>query len=302
MKAKTKFTGVMPALVTPFKEDGKTVNTRVARELIDLHVKEGAAGFYVLGGTGEGLALSRETREEMCETAIHAIGGRLPAIVHTAAMNLDETIALSRHAEKAGAAAISAVPPLFFFYDDDDVFHYYKTIAESVSIPLIIYYHPSARACMTPKLIARIFEIDNVTGVKWSSNDFFGLNRLKDMTNGEMNIINGPDELLAMGLLAGADAGIGSTYNVMLPEFVAIYNAVRAGRVEEAHARQSKVNRVIGAMLGHEVIPAVKYALRMRGYEVGEATYPMRQMPVGSAAALALEKDLRAAGFPFETV
>ena len=64
---------------------------------------------------------------------------------------------------------------------------------------------------MSAKLIARIFEIDNVTGVKWSSNNFFEMMKLKDMTKGEMNIINGPDELLVSGLAAGADAGIGST-------------------------------------------------------------------------------------------
>jgi N-acetylneuraminate lyase len=292
------FTGIIPALVTPLCEDNKTVNTEVAKKLIDFQLAQGANGFYVLGGTGEGLVIDREQREVMCDLSVKHVAGRQPVIIHVASMNLDDAISLAKYAEKAGADAIAAVPPCFFFYDGDDLYNYYKKLASAVSIPLIIYYHPGAQKEMSAKLIARIFEVDNVTGVKWSSNNLYEMMRLKDMTQGDMNIINGPDELLCCGLMAGADAGIGSTYNVMLPQFIKIYNDVKAGRVDEALKTQMQVNRVIDIMIRYEVIPSVKYATEMIGFPVGNATFPMKHYSAAEKAAY--EQELKAAGFPFQ--
>lgn len=292
-----KVEGILPALVTPLNEDNRTVNKKAAEELINLHLKQGANGFYILGGTGEGLVMAREAREEMCEVAVNCVGGRKPVINHIAAMNMPEACELAKHAEKSGCDAIAAVPPSFFYYSEDDMYEYYKKLASCVTIPLIIYYHPSAQKDMSAKLIARIFEIDNVTGVKWSSNNFFEMMKLKDITRGEMNIINGPDELLALGLAAGADAGIGSTYNVMLPDFIKIYNFVKSGKTEEALKEQIKVNRVIDVLLKAELIPAVKHAVKMMGIDAGNATFPMKQFSAEEIEAL--EKSLKDCGWPF---
>lgn len=292
-----KVEGILPALVTPFCEDNKTINEAAAKKLIDLHLAQGANGFYILGGTGEGLVMARPERERMCEIAVEHIAGRKPVINHIAAMNMNEAIELAKHAEKAGCDAIAAVPPSFFAYSEDDMYNYYKRLADSVTIPVIIYYHPAAQKDMSANLIARIFEIDNVTGVKWSSNNFFELMKLKDITHGEMNIINGPDELLVSGLAAGADAGIGSTYNVMLPEFVKIYNCFKQGRMQEALETQIQVNRVIDLLIKRSLIPSVKYAVGLMGIEVGTGTFPMKQLTTEQGAALATE--LQELGWPF---
>ena len=293
-----KFEGIMPALITPFCEDNKTINEEVAREFIDYLLMQGADGFYILGGTGEGLVMGREEREVMCEVAVKHIAGRKPVICHIAAVNLEEACALAMHAERTGADAIAAMPPIFFFYDETDIFNYYKRLAECVSIPVIIYYHPSAQKEMSADLIARIYEIDNVIGVKWSSDNFFQLMKLKDKTHGEMNIINGPDELLVSGLAAGADAGIGSTYNMMLPQFIKIYKSFREGKMQQALAEQIKANRIIDILIKNELIPSVKYAVELMGYNVGEATYPMRALNMEQKAYL--ERSLREIGWTFD--
>ncbi len=285
MSNTTKFTGILPALVTPLCEDNKTINTQAVKKVIDMQIEQGADGFYVLGGTGEGIVLDRAQREIMCDAVMSSVAGRKPIINHIAAVNLDEAIDLAKHAERAGCDAIAAIPPVFFAYTEDDMFGYYKKIAESVSIPLIIYYHPSAQKDMSAKLIARIFEIDNVTGVKWSSNNFFELMKLKDMTHGEMNIINGPDELLVSGLAAGADAGIGSTYNFMLPEFVDLYKYFKNGEMDKALAQQLKINRAIDLVIKHGVIPSVKLATSLMGTDVGTPTFPMTQMTAENSQA-----------------
>lgn len=291
-----KVTGILPALVTPFREDNKSIHRESTAKLLELLLQQGANGFYILGGTGEGLVMARPEREELCQLVVEQVAHRKPVINHIAAMNFREAVDLARHAEKAGCDAIAAVPPSFFYYSEDDLYDYYKGLAQAVSIPLIIYYHPSAQKDMSAKLIARIFEIDNVTGVKWSSNNFFELMKLKELTHGEMNIINGPDELLVSGLAAGADAGIGSTYNIMLPQFVEIYDLMQQGKCSEARALQLRVNRVIDLLLRWELIPAVKQGVRLMGIEAGDATFPMKHYTPPEAAAF--EQALRAAGWP----
>lgn len=296
--SKIKFEGIMPAIVTPFKEDNKTVNEQVAKDLIDLHLNQGANGFYILGSTGEGIVMPREERERMCEISVKHVNGRKPIICHIASINYNEMIELAKHAERTGVDAIAATPPAILHYTADDIYKYYKRLAENVSIPVIVYYFPGAQSSMSPELIAKICEIDNVTGVKWSANNYYAMMKLKDMTHGEINILNGPDEMLIQGLAAGADAGIGATYNAMLPEYVKIYNYFKQGNMKAALETQMKVNRIIDSLIKYEVIPSVKYATTLLGYDVGNAAYPMKVLTDEEKASF--EKEIRANGWPFD--
>lgn len=284
-----KFTGILPALITPLAEDNKTVLEDSVKNLIDLHIKQGANGFYIMGGTGEGIATAREEREIMCELSVKYNAGRTPVINHIASTDFNEAVELAKHSEKVGCDAIAAIPPVFLRYSADDLYEYYKKLASSVNIPLIVYYHPGAQANMSAELIAKIFEIDNVTGVKWSSNNFFELMKLKDLTKGEMNIINGPDELLVLGLAGGADAGIGSTYNMMVPEFVNIYNYFQNGEIGKARETQFKVNRVIELLINSGLIPAVKYGVELMGIKAGAGRFPFTDFTVEEKAKLEAE-------------
>ena len=108
--------------------------------------------------------------------------------------------------------------------------------------------------------------------------NYYEMMRLKDITNDEINIINGPDEMLIPGLAAGADAGIGTIYNVMLPQYLKIHKYFTEGNVEEARKIQYKVNRIIKCMAKNEVISAVKSMCSLLGFSSGEATYPLRNM------------------------
>lgn len=292
-----KFEGIMPALVTPFEADGKTVNEKAARELIEYHLSLGADGFYVLGSTGEGVLIAEEERMKMCEIAVNQVAGRKPVIVHIASLNFETAKRLAKHADKVGADAISAVPPFFFHYREEDIYNYYKVLSECAKIPMIMYNHPSANGGMTAEAVAKMFEIDNVTGVKWTVNNYYEVARLKDMTHGEMNIINGPDEMLISGLAAGADAGIGTTYNVLLPQFLELYKNFKAGNIDKAREYQLKINRVIHCMMKHECISATKAMCGFLGYNVGNPTFPLMQYTDSDKAAL--KKDLDEIGWPF---
>ena len=288
-----KFEGIMPALVTPLTADER-INTEVLKKLINDMIDKGAEGFYIGGATGEGLKIRTEERMILAEESMNAISGRVPAIIQVASMNTNDALLLAKHAEKIGADAISATPPLFFQYDEDDVYNYYKALAEASSLPVMVYYNPAAGFNMNANFAARMFEIDNVTAIKWTSSNFFEMSRLKDITHGEMNIINGPDEMLLMGLNAGADGGIGTTYNFQLETIKGIYNAFKNGDVQKAQVLQIKANRVISVLLKYKIIPATKAVVEAMGYDVGNAAFPMKRYTNEQKAQIVAE--FKAAG------
>jgi N-acetylneuraminate lyase len=96
------------------------------------------------------------------------------------------------------------------------------------------------------------------------------------LTDKKINLINGPDETLICGLASGADAGIGSTYNVMLPWFKELYENFCIGNVDAATEAQQKINRIIGILIRENVISAVKELVTRSGIDVGSATFPMK--------------------------
>ena len=271
-----KFTGVMPALITPLK-GGETINVPVLESLIDGLLNEGADGFYVAGATGEGICLKPNERRLLTEATIAKVNRKKPCIIHVASTDFNEAVSLAKHAEKCGADAISAIPPLFFKYDEDDVYNYYKALADAVNIPLMIYYNPSAGFTINAKFAARMFEVDNITSIKWTSPDYCGMMDLKNLTHGEMNIVNGPDEMLLMGLNAGADAGIGTTYNFMLPFIRGVYDNFKNGNIQKAHEYQCKIAHIVSAMRPYQTISGTKALLEAKGYDVGNATFPMKR-------------------------
>ena len=271
-----KLKGIMPALVTPLNED-ESINCAVLGELIEDLLNGGADGFYVAGATGEGLALRPSERRVLAEEAIRIVGHRKPCNVQVASTDFNEAIALAKHAEHCGADAISATPPLFFQYDEDDVYNYYKALANAIHIPLMIYYNLAAGFFMNAKFAARAFEIDNVTAIKWTSSDYFQMMELKRLTQGEMNIINGPDEMLLMGLSAGADGGIGTTYNFMLDLVRGVYDCFMEGNLDAAREYQLKMTEIISALKQDSIIPATKAVLEEMGYRVGNASFPMKR-------------------------
>ena len=177
-------------------------------------------------------------------------------------------------AEAAGADAISSIAPIYFKYDENDIYEYYKAIAKSVNIPVIIYYTVSAGVTISLELFSRLFEIDNITGVKWTSSNYYEMISLRERFP-EANIFNGPDEMLVCGLAGGADGGIGSTYNIMYPTIREIYDRFRAGDIIGAQETQKKADKIIRAILKYSVIPVCKLVLEEKGIEVGNASFPM---------------------------
>lgn len=277
MKQNILFRGILPALVSPVSEDGEVLVGETER-LVKWQMSEGVNGFYICGSTGEGLLLKKETRKKLLEVVLDAVQGKVPVITHVGAIDLPTTLELAVHAREAGAAAVSSIPPIYFQYGEREVIEYYKQIAAAAEIPLVMYGVGLANTKLTVSLVEELMKVENIIGIKWTYPDYYSMGLLKNINGGNINVINGPDEMLICGLAIGADAGIGTTYNVMPGLFVKLYDAYQNGRVEEAKTLQQTINRVITVLIKYHAIASTKELLCHMGFEVGRCTKPLRRL------------------------
>ena len=292
------FRGIMPALITPVNGDG-SLREEVTRKLVRDLSATGITGFYILGSTGEGVATDRERLMEFAELVREARPEGISIINHIGASDLATVKKLARHARRIGLDAISSVPPFFFSYDEQGVLDYYRAMSdESEGLPLIVYAAPMAGPLLPVSTIEKMLDIPGFIGMKFTNPNYYLMSRYKKIDGGNINIFNGPDETCALGLMMGADGAIGSTYNIMPRTFVGIYNAVQAGDVREAMRLQHKADDLIEALLDYNVVEAVKVALTLKGYDVGDVTPPLPRMSDAQKAALTAR--LRELGFPEE--
>lgn len=280
------FRGVMPALVTPIDEDG-SIREDCVRRMVDHHIANGVRGFYVCGATGEGPVMNEASRRTMAEIVVNQTKGRAAVINHIGAADAASALRLAKHAEEIGCDAISSVPPTFFVdHGEDEIFNYYRALSEACSKPLLVYATGMFKQADIVPLIARLMTLDTVVGLKFTRYNYYEMHRICELNGGDINVINGPDEMLLCGLSMGADAGIGSTYNVMSGEYVHLFNCFASGDFAGAQRQQFKINRAIEIILHHGLFPALKSILTAQGFDAGHPVFPCKRFTPEEEAAL----------------
>ena len=272
-----KFTGIFPALVTPFDKNGR-INPGMVEQVIESCLAKGVNGFYVGGSTGESYLLTTEERRFMLEQVVKAVDGRGQIIANIGVFATAQGIELAKHAESLGVSAISSVPPFYFPFNMDEYVQYYNDLAESVSVPVIIYNIP-AMSGITFKTsdIERFFANDKIIGMKHTSYDLFQLQRVIEEYP-EKSVFCGHDELFLSATAVGVRAGIGSTFNFMAEKFVKIQKLVSENQWTEAKSVQNEANAVIEALCKVGVFKGVKAALKLQGLDCGECRKPFQPL------------------------
>ncbi len=298
---KIRFTGIMPALITPFCSDG-TVNFKTLEELIEFHLSAGVDGFYICGSSGEGVVQTVEMRKAVCRCAVSAVAGRGKVIVQTGSINPSEAFELARHAAQTGADGISSVSPSFYYhYTEHEIIDYYRKLARCSSLPVLLYAVPLVELANVRKIVGELIKVPNIIGLKDTRADFFELWRLRQLNGGCINIINGPDECLLCGLAMGADGGIGATYNIMPEMFVNLYRDFRAGNFAAAQEWQFRINKIIDVILNHaksSCIGTIKLTLQLCGFNVGTQCYPAESFTAEETARF--QAAMEQAGYDFQ--
>ncbi|MDO4275797.1 MAG: N-acetylneuraminate lyase [Eubacteriales bacterium] len=272
-----KFTGIYPALITPFDEKGR-INPEMVKAVVDSCLAKGVSGFYVGGSTGESYLLSADERRFMLEQVVKAVDGRGAVIANIGVFATSQGIELAKHAESLGVSAVSSVPPFYFPFNMEEYVQYYNDLAGSVSVPVIIYNIP-AMSGITFKTsdIQRFFANDKIIGMKHTSYDLFQLQRvLKEYP--QKSIFCGHDELFLSAAAVGVQAGIGSTFNFMAEKFVKIQKLVSENKWTEAADIQDEANAVIEALCKVGVFKGIKAALKLQGFDCGECRKPFQPL------------------------
>lgn len=282
------FKGVIPAVLSVFDKD-ENLDEEGTRLFIRHLLSYDIGGLYLTGSTGETFLMDAEERMRQVEIVMEEVGDKVPVVVHVGAMSTRASIALAKHAEKLGAAGISSVPPFYFKYNQEQIYQYYKDVAESTSLPMIVYNIPLA-GMMTVDQIIRLSEIDNVKGVKYTGTALYEVTQIKEGCKPGFQVYGGCDELGSSNIALGVDGIIGSFYNVIPDLYLKIWQAVKASDISTATALQAKAVHVIMAGIhSGSMMACMKVWLRAAGIPAGWSRRPFSNFSEAEEQALVNE-------------
>ena len=292
--------GIWPALVTPFTDDGSDLAPERVAPLVGHLLAQGATGFFVCGGTGEGIAMSVPERKQMAEATIAAVSGQVPLILQVGATTTDNAVELAQHAAQAGADAVASVAPVDQPNDLQAAVAHYAAIGAASDLPFYIYWlAASAEQGITAERFLEAMEnVPNFSGLKFTDSNFYLFQRLVHLAGDRLNIISGPDEICLGGMVAGSDAAIGSTYNIMPRIYVEMRQAFEKGDIRAAMALQDRANQVIATLFQFGMLGGIKALLAMRGLPVGPPRAP--HSPLDETMQEQLQQALHGLGFAVE--
>jgi len=236
-------------LVTPFNED-LTIDFDSLFELIDWQIKNGSHGISIAGSTGETISLTLEEKKELIKEVTKYVGNKVPVIPGTGCGNLKDTIELTEYAEKTGCDAALVLVPYYSRPNQQGIFEYFKAVANSVSIPIIIYNIPLRTGTnIEPSTLKRLKErCSNIVGIKEANTNFDQMS--KDILEcGEDFLVYSGIESLCFPLLAIGGAGyFSATANILPRKLADLYNLTKEGKWVEArklHYKLLPVNEVL---------------------------------------------------------
>ncbi|WP_435955504.1 N-acetylneuraminate lyase [Dryocola sp. BD626] len=253
--------GVMPALLTPFNQQ-QQIDVDSLRRLVRFNVEQGVDGLYVGGSTGEAFLQNAKEREQVLEIVAEEAKGKVTLIAHVGAISTQESQTLAGAAHRYGFDAVSAVTPFYYpFSFNEHCDHYRAVIDASGGLPMVVYNIPALSGVrLTLEQIGTLIGLPGVGALKQTSGDLYEMEKIR-RAHPDLVLYNGYDEIFASGLMAGADGGIGSTYNVMGWRYLAIRRAVQEGDVQRAMRLQSECNKVIDLLIKVGVFRGLKTLL-----------------------------------------
>lgn len=287
------FKGVIPALVTPFR-DGE-VDEKAFVALVERQIAGGVHGLVPVGTTGETSTLSHEEHRRVVELCVKTTAGRVPVIAGAGSNSTDEAIELARHAKAVGADACLVVTPYYNRPSQEGMYQHYKAINDAIGIPIYIYNIPGRSVIdMSVETMARLFELKNIVGVKDATANLARVSQQRQVMGPTFNQLSGEDAT-ALGFMAhGGDGCISVASNVAPKLCAQLMNACIAGDYKAALEIQDRLFPLFQALFVETNPSPTKYALSVLGKIADEARLPM--VPVTEKTKLVVRDAMRHAG------
>lgn len=225
----------MPAVTTKFN-DSDQLDLEAFEKNIRAQIEAGVHGI-ILGGTlGEASTLTLEEKRVLVQRTVSLVDGMVPVVINIAEQSTRAAIEMAKLAEEDGASGLMMLPPMRYKADDRETVTYFKKVAQSTVLPIMIYNNPvdygiKVTLDMFEELLA---SCDNIQAVKESTRDISNINRIRNRFGDRLAILCGVDTLALESLLIGADGWVAGLVCAFPAETVAIYELAKAGRVEEA--------------------------------------------------------------------
>ena len=274
MKPTREFAGVMPYLVSPVRADG-SIDTPVLARLCDDLVAAGVHGLSPLGSTGEFAYLNGAQRSDVVECVIEAAGGRVPVIPGVASCSTADAVAQARAYEARGADGILAILEAYFPIDDEGVYQYFKAIADSVSLPIVLYTNPNfQRSDLTLPVIERLSKVENIRYLKDASFNTGRLLSIMERVEGRMQVFAASSHIPAAVMLIGGVGWMAGPACLVPRQSVALYQRCKAGDWAGAMELQRELWAINQVFAKYNLAACVKGGLEMQGYSVGAPLLP----------------------------
>nr|WP_299067613.1 dihydrodipicolinate synthase family protein [uncultured Allomuricauda sp.] len=229
-----KWNGVMPAVTTKF-----TQKDDLDLEMFTINIKAQVdAGVHaiILGGTlGEASTLDDDEKKILIEHTVNQVEGRIPVVINIAEQTTKNAIKSAENAERYGATGIMMLPPMRYKSTDNETLAYFKAVAKSTSLPIMIYNNPvDYKIEVSLNMFEELLKHENIKAVKDSTRDITNITRIRNRFGNRLKILCGVDTLAMESLLMGADGWVAGLVCAFPKETVTIFELIKAGRVEEA--------------------------------------------------------------------
>ena len=286
------FKGAGVAIVTPMTETGE-VNYPKLAELLDYQIENGTDAIIICGTTGESSTLTHEEHLEAIRFTAEHVAGRVPVVAGTGSYCTQPAVYLSQEAEKSGADGLLLVSPYYNKATQKGLAAHFKTIADSVKLPVILYNIQGRTGVnIAPETLAWLAKnVENIVGVKEASNSITQVAKIAQLTDGALDIYSGNDDQIVPILSLGGVGVISVLSNIAPRETHDIVAKYLAGDVEGSRDLQLKALPLVEKLFC-EVNPIpVKAALNMMGWEVGPVRMPLTVMEEEHQRQLKAEMD-----------
>ncbi len=265
----------MPALVTPFTRDGD-ISEEGFRQVIDYTISKGVTGVVPAGTTGEFSYMRTEERKKLLKLTVDFVDGRVPIIAGTGMHTTDATVKMTKYAADLGCDAALVISPYFLRPADKGYYEHYATVARKGDIPIILYNIPQCTlGVLNSNVVEDLAELDAIVGIKDSSGSIPYMLELIQKLKGKMEVLCGADENFLSAVIAGSNAAIMASANVIPHIWLDIMKKVKKGKIKEAARLQRTTQTFSRMVLKFGAAPPVKAALRMLGVNAGRSRMPL---------------------------
>ncbi|MCB9030543.1 MAG: 4-hydroxy-tetrahydrodipicolinate synthase [Deltaproteobacteria bacterium] len=275
--------GTLPAIATPFSQDGSEVDYKSLEKLLEYQLKAGVNGIVVCGSTGEAATLSAEEYRSVVKFVKESVSGKVPVIAGVGVNSTQRGVELATLCSEIGVDGLLVVVPYYNKPPQQGVLAHFETIKKATKLPIIAYNVPGRTACnLTASTLKTLADNETIIGVKEASGNMTQMMEYLSQTRSQIAVLSGEDNLVYSCMCSGGRGTISASANVIPELFVEVTDACRNHDYEKAMVAQERILPVFNVMFMETNPMPVKAALALKGV-IAHDTMRLPLVPVAES-------------------